>query len=79
MEAYKYNKDYGKHFGRNLHKLRKARKLTLRGMEARCGLSHQTLFRYEHGDLPSMLCALILADFFGVTLDELIKPKVPTA
>ena len=75
-----FDKSYGKHFARNLRELRKARRLTLRGMEARCGLSHHTLFRYEHGDIPSMLCALMLADFFGVTLDELIKPHgKPTA
>lgn len=75
-----YTKDYGLHFGRNLHKLRKARRLSLREMEAECGLTCQTIFRYEHGAIPSMLCALMLADYFGVTLDELIRPNgQPTA
>ena len=71
----RYDKSYGKHFGSNLHRLRTERGLTLRELASDVGLTLYTVWRYEHGDLPTMLCSLILADYFGVALDELIKPN----
>lgn len=75
-----YTNDYGKHFGDNFRRLRKAKGVSIREMADQCGLTHTSILRYEHGALPCMLCALILADYFGVTLDELIRPNgQPTA
>lgn len=75
----KYDKSYGQHFGRNLRALRKSQNLTMRELGERVGLAYQTINRYERGFTPTMLTALMLADYFGVTLDELIKPAVPAA
>lgn len=75
----KYDKSYAQHCAKNLRRLRAERKLTLRELEALVGLRCQTLWRLEHGDMPEMLSALMLADFYGITLDELMKPSVTAA
>lgn len=76
IEMEKYNKDYAQHFGNNVRMLRKQRGLSLRQLGRAVGVAHGTIYRYESGgSMPDMLAALLLADFFGVTLDELIRPK----
>ena len=75
----KFDKSIAENSAANLRRLRKSRGLSLRGLEARVGLRHYTLWRLEHGDMPEMLSALILADFYGITIDELMKQKVTTA
>lgn len=72
----KYNKTYAEHFAKNLRELREAKGLSIRKLSKEVGVAPQTIDRYEYqGSMPDILIALSLADFFGVTLDELIRPK----
>lgn len=57
----------------NLRRLREESGLSLRELEGKVGLRYFTLWRLEHGYMPQMLSAMILADFYGITLDELMS------
>lgn len=59
-------------FPERLQKLRERRRISRRVLSELCGLSKNMIARYERGELePGIKKAAILADFFGVTMDEL--------
>ena len=72
----KYDKRIAEHIGRRVAELRKSHSLSLRAFANEIGLCYVTIFRIERGEyFPTILTALMIADYFGVTLDELIRPK----
>lgn len=63
-------------FSKNLKQLRERRRISRRVLSELCGLSKNSIARYERGErMPSLSDAAILADFFQVTLDDLWNPK----
>lgn len=59
-------------FSKNLRRLRKRRRISCRVLSELCGLSKNMISRYERGErVPTMLEGEALADFFGITMDEL--------
>lgn len=59
-------------FPGNLRRLRERKRISRRVLSELCGLSKNAVARYERGDrVPSLADAAALADFFGVSLDEL--------
>ena len=58
-------------FGERLRELRKQRKLTIDALALRTGVSKSTIGRIEKGASVSTEYALLLSDFFGVSLDFL--------
>lgn len=60
-------------FSDNLKMLRTLRKLPSEVVAVNCKISHSSYRRYEIGERePSLSVAYALADFFGVTLDQLV-------
>ena len=58
---------------RQPQRLRKCRGLSCKTLWELCGLSKNTIALYERGErCPSLDALLALADFFGVTVDELL-------
>lgn len=65
-------------FPRRLRELREKRRVSRRILAELCGLSKNMVSRYERGErVPSIDEAAQLADYFGVTLDELCGRKIP--
>lgn len=63
-------------FSKNLKQLRERRRISCRVLSELCGLSKNSIARYERGErMPSLSDAAVLADFFQVTLDDLWNPK----
>ncbi|MBR2732088.1 MAG: helix-turn-helix transcriptional regulator [Clostridia bacterium] len=58
-------------FGERVRELRKQRKLTMDDLALRTGVSKSTIGRIEKGASVSTDYALLLSDFFGVSLDFL--------
>lgn len=59
-------------FPQNLKKLRERRRISRRVLSELCGLSKNRIARYERGEqAPTGEALESLADFFGVTMDEL--------
>lgn len=59
-------------FPQRLRRLREKRRISRRALSELCGLSKNMVARYERGErVPSLPDAATLADFFGVTLDDL--------
>lgn len=55
-----------------LRRLRERRRISRRALAELCGLSKNSILRYERGErMPNLDDAAILADHFGVTLDWL--------
>lgn len=60
-------------FPERLLSLRKSRNLSQSSLAHELGVTERTIRRYEKGDFePSMSELIALADYFGVTLDELV-------
>ena len=60
-------------FPARLRKLREAQKLSAKTLGELCGLSKNTVRRYENGQRePSVQSLIALADFFDVSIDYLI-------
>lgn len=55
--------------------LRFERGLTVRDVQRGAGLSYPTLARLERGGEPSAPVAKALADFYGITVGELLGPN----
>jgi len=59
-------------FSQNLRRLRERRRISRRVLSELCGLSRNMISRYERGErVPPSDVLKLLADFFGVTMDEL--------
>ena len=57
----------------NLRKLRKARGLTQIALQMQTGIEQALLSKYETGErVPPTETLLILADFYGVSLDYIL-------
>ena len=65
-------------FSENLLNLRKQHKLSQQDAAERSGVAYRSYRRYEAGEREPNLSALVaLADFYHVTLDELVGRTVP--
>ena len=72
----RYDKSIARYFGDNLRRLRKERGLSYRRFANMVGLKYQTVYRLEQGnDMPAVLTAMMIADFFGATLDDMFRDK----
>ena len=61
-------------FGENLIELRKLHNMSQEELAELIGISRQTLSKYETGDsLPDIEKCKMIADVFGVLLDDLVK------
>lgn len=61
-------------FADNLMELRKYHNLSQEELAEKIGVSRQTLSKYETGEsLPDIVKCKMLADVFGVTVDDLIS------
>lgn len=62
----------GEGFPERLRQLRKSRHVSQRTLSELCGLSKNAAARYESGErTPTMPILEALADFFGVTMEDL--------
>ena len=62
--------------GSRIVELRSAQGLSQEGLANQLGLSRQAVSRWERGEaLPDTENLIALADLFGVTLDELVRPQ----
>lgn len=60
-------------FGKELKTNRIIRNLSLLNVEKATGISNQNLSRWENGKvLPNIEFCIILADFYGISLDDLV-------
>ncbi len=63
-------------FGEYLRGLRKERGLSLRDLEEKVGISHNTLALYEREKAtPSVVNGFAIAEYFGVPLEYFLKGK----
>ena len=61
-------------FGENLIELRKLHNMSQEELAELIGISRQTLSKYETGEsLPDIEKCKMIADVFGVLLDDLVK------
>ena len=61
------------HIAESLESMRRARGLTQQQLARETGISQQNLSRWETGThIPNLADCIRLADFFGVSLDELV-------
>ncbi|MEA4832620.1 hypothetical protein SDC9_145911 [bioreactor metagenome] len=68
-----------KKFGGYVSKLRKNSDMTQSELAERLNLTRQAVSKYETGDsFPDVTILVLIADTFGVTLDELINSGEPT-
>ena len=64
-------------FGENLIALRKSRNLTRRELANEIGITEGALKGYElDGHEPRFEVLIKFADFFGVPVDNLVRPKI---
>lgn len=63
-------------FPRRLQELRERRHMSRRTLSQLCGLSVNVISMYERGErTPSVENLIQLADFFGVSVDDLLGRK----
>lgn len=66
-----------KSFGKELKQLRKEFELTQEALAKATGITQSQISYYECGKhSPSIEDCIVLADFFGVSLDELVGREV---
>ena len=64
-------------YGEELKYQRTKRNKTLKQVEEETGISNSNLSRWERGKvLPNINFCVILADYYGITLDELVGRDV---
>lgn len=54
----------------------KARKITIKELEAAAGIGQRTIYRWDENS-PSMDKVAAVADFFGVSIDQLVGREAP--
>lgn len=63
-----------------LKEFRKTKKMTQRDLADRFNVSNITVSRWESGtQTPSLETAILLAKFFGCTIDDLVRGQNPTS
>ena len=68
-----------KNYGEYLKNWRIENKKTLLEVQNETGISNQNLSRWERGDvLPNIDFCVQLADYYGISIDELIGRELPT-
>ncbi len=68
-----------KKFGGYLSRMRKRADMTQSEVADHLNVTRQAISRYEHGDsFPDVTILVLMADLFGITLDELISSGEPT-
>ena len=66
-------------FGAYFSRLRKSADMTQSELAEKLGLTRQAVSSYERGDsFPDVSILVLIADIFGVTLDDLINSGEPT-
>ena len=66
--------------GETLKEHRKANNLSLLQLEKATGISNQNLSRWENNKIiPGIDFCIILAEYYGITLDELVGRDFPPA
>ena len=66
-----------RNYGEELRYQRKKRNKTLKQVESETGISNANLSRWESGKvLPNIDFCVILADYYGIPLDELIGREI---
>ena len=66
-------------YGEELKYQRIKRNKTLKQIEKDTGISNSNLSRWERGKvLPNIDFCVVLADYYGITLDELIGREIRT-
>ena len=59
----------------NIRAYRKQKKLTQKGLANALWVSYQTISAWERGQsIPDLMNTIQLADFFGISLDQLLSP-----
>ncbi len=59
--------------GESLREQREKAKKSVYDIEKELGLTHQSQYRWETGKQePSIITCIKLADYYGITLDELV-------
>lgn len=59
--------------GKSLKNIRESEKLTQSKLAEKTGISQQSISRWESGQrLPNILDLIILADYYKISIDELI-------
>jgi len=65
------------HIAKNLRKLRQSKGKTLQYMGDMCAKTRATYGCYERGlSEPSLPTLMLIADYFGVTIDDLIRKEL---
>lgn len=68
------------YISRNLRELRKYNKFTIEQVAEKIGVTRQAVAKWENGDsVPDVVNCLALANFYGVSLDELIHHNTEEA
>ncbi len=63
-------------YGKELKQRREERGLSQSELAERIGTSHQNINRWEKTVLPNIDFCVKLADFYGITLDELVGREI---
>ena len=64
------------YLGSNLKKLRLDKDVSIREVSRKTGISAMSLLNYELGKMvPNLNNAFLLADYYGVTLEEMCGPR----
>ncbi len=59
--------------GKNIKEMRETKGLSVYDLEKELDISHQNQYKWEKGKSePSIMHCIKLADFYGISLDELV-------
>lgn len=74
LKIYNMERNIEENIQLNLVELRKSRKLKQSDLAEKIGYSDKTISRWENGSsVPDIASLTILADFYGISLDDIIK------
>ena len=66
----------GKYFSKKLQSMRERRHLSRQTLADLCGLTQNTIAKYERGErFPTIEVLIKLADFFDTSIDDLVGRK----
>lgn len=66
-------------FLQNIEKLAASRNMSLSGVASALGMSNNAATKWRNGAIPTSKNLQKIADFFGVTIGDLLKDDVPQA